>query len=340
MNKKLAASLAAALILMLFGGMAVWHKDVVKRGVRHVLVRAGFKGLSDSGQSAKLPILRKPSAKPTPNAVYYRDGVIVLMYHEVKPVQSDAKTLLVSKFKEQLNLMKANGFHWITMSQYTNFILHHGKIPDNAVLLTFDDGYESFYQYAYPVLRQYHAPATNFLIVNTISNVKHIGIPKLTWGQIRLMHRSGIDFFNHTFDSHSYSYTDKAHRHLKPLLAGPIYSAKDARKETEPEYEDRIYNDLSRAKEMLHRELDNTYDVLAFPYGAFSEDTIKVCRELGIEVTFTVKRGMNHAGQLNGYRVNGGGGDNEPDVIVEYMKEGAPEKNLTLNKPYDLIEIK
>ncbi|WP_068694591.1 hypothetical protein [Paenibacillus yonginensis] len=71
----------------------------------------------------------------------------------------------------------------------------------------------------------------------------------------------------------------------------------------------------------------------------FSENTIKICRSLGIDITFTVKRGMNHAGQLNGYRVNAGGADNDPAVLVEYMKEGAPEpkRTQTLNRPYDVL---
>lgn len=330
--------IAVSIFMVLAMGDAFRHRIVAFHSVRHLLALAGVRRFET--QSAKLPLNRKPSDKPTPFGVYYRDGVIVLMYHEVTAAQVDPETLLVSKFKRQLSLMQANGFHWITMKQYTDFILHHAKIPDNAVLLTFDDGYESFYTSAYPVLKQYHAPATHFLIVNTVGNPKHPGIPKLTWDQVRLMHDHGIDFFDHTFDSHSYAYADKAHKFTKPMLEGPLYWQSEGRKETEQEFEARITADLSKAKTELHSQLGNSYDVLAFPYGAFSADTLGVCRKLGIEVTFTVKRGINHAGQLNGYRVNAGGTDNEPDEIVEYMKEGAPEKVQSLNKPYDLLQPK
>jgi poly-beta-1,6-N-acetyl-D-glucosamine N-deacetylase len=336
---KLAAAAVFVILLAVTGGVVLRHKVTVTSEVRQLLVKGGFKNLASTGQSAALPIKRKPSAVPTPNAVYYRDKVIVLMYHEVTKTQTDPKTLLLGKFKEQLQLMKSNGFHWISMSQYRNFILHHGKIPDNAVLLTFDDGYESFYQDAFPLLEHYHAPATNFVIVNTIDNPKHAGLSKLTWKQIKVMHKQGIDFYNHTFDSHSYAYTDLSHRHTRALLDGPIYSPKDNAKETEAQFENRIYKDLLKAQMKLHQEVGNNYDVLAFPYGAFSEDTLKVCRSLGIEVTFTVKRGINGPGQLNGYRVNAGGQDNNPAVTVEYMKEAAPEpaQTQTLNRPYDIL---
>ncbi|WP_068694590.1 polysaccharide deacetylase family protein [Paenibacillus yonginensis] len=261
--------IAAVAILVLFailGGAVTQQRTILKNDVRLMLVK--LKLMPNTGQSPELPIKHKPSDVPTPNAVYYRDGVIVLMYHEVTKTQTDPKALLASKFKEQLELMKANGFHWITMGQYRDFILHHAPVPDNAVLMTFDDGYESFYQDAYPLLQQYQVPATNFVIVNTIDNPKHPGIPKLNWKQIQEMHRHGVDFFNHTYDSHSYAYADAKHREIRALLAGPVYQGK-ADKESTAQFESRIYKDLLKAQVKLHEEVGNTYDVVAFPYGVF-----------------------------------------------------------------------
>src|SRR4029453_14466196 len=114
----------------------------------------------------------------TPNGIYYKDRVLVLMYHDLSPEPKDPSALSVANFGKQLELMRDNNFHWISMSHNTDFILHSSPVPDNAVLLTFDDGYESFYTYAYPLLQKYQAPASNFLIVKTIDNPEYKGIPK------------------------------------------------------------------------------------------------------------------------------------------------------------------
>ncbi|MEC0182263.1 polysaccharide deacetylase family protein [Paenibacillus peoriae] len=268
------------------------------------------------------------SLTPTPDRVYYQNKVIVLMYHEVTKAPPDPGALRLTNFTKQLDEMKANGFRWITMKEYTDFILHKAKVPDNALLMTFDDGYESFYTDTFPVLKAYRVPATNFLITSTISNPKHIGIRKLTWDQIQQMHAEGIDFYNHTNDQHAYGYSNAARTKQKPLLMGPVYSKKLGRMETEDEFKQRVYTDLGTADKKLFKHLHNDRNVLAFPYGGYTKETLEICRSLGIDVTFTVKRGINSPGQTNGYRVNAGGIHNIPEVLVQYMKEGAPLRPL------------
>ncbi|WP_209861986.1 polysaccharide deacetylase family protein [Paenibacillus shirakamiensis] len=276
--------------------------------------------------------------KTVPYKSYYRNKVIVLMYHEVTPEQIDSGTVLSSKFKRQLALMKAYGFKYITMKQYTDFILKGTPVPDNAVLMTFDDGYESFYQYAYPILKENNIPATMFLIANTVSNPKHPGIPKVSWEQIADMHKNGIDFYNHTFDSHVIVPVNASHSVKRPTLQGPIYLDQLKRKETIDEFKARVKKDLSQAQTLIKEKLGNDMDVLAFPYGSFSKTTLDVCKELGIQITFTVKPGINKKGQLNGFRVNAGGDKNNPDALIQLMKNGVPEPKVKKTRsPFDLM---
>ncbi|MCJ8011906.1 polysaccharide deacetylase family protein [Paenibacillus sp. KQZ6P-2] len=269
------------------------------------------------------------STKPTPNAIYYKNKVIVLMYHDVRPNPTNSKSLDTAVFEQQLDAMKANGFHWITMDQYADFITKGKAVPDNAVLLTFDDGYETFYTDVYPILEQYHVPATSFLIVNTVGNKMHPGIPKLNWDQVLAMHRSGIDFYSHTFDSHAYGNIRIAGRTVdrpEPMLMGPEDNKTLHRVETEGEYTTRVTRDLGLSDEILREKLGNTRNILAFPYGGYSKPVIDICHKLGIQVTFSVKQGINSPGQYIGYRVNAGGMDNDPVALLEYMKRGAPIK--------------
>ncbi|MFD2329647.1 polysaccharide deacetylase family protein [Cohnella sp. GCM10020058] len=265
------------------------------------------------------PGLKAGNAQP--DGHYYRNRVIVLMYHDVSPSPTDVHSLSASNFERQLQLMKDNNFHWITMSQYRNFILHDRPVPENAVLLTFDDGYESFYKYAYPLLKRYGAPATSFLIVGTVGNPKMPGVEKLNWDQVKEMHRSGIDFYSHTYNLHYYAPTDARGKHPEPALSSRLYLKDKGRRETQTEYEARVDADLKQANDVLKQELGEDNHVLAFPYGAFSESLLQICRKRGIDVTLTVKSGLNKPGQTNGFRLNAGGMSNNPELQLALMKQ-------------------
>lgn len=80
----------------------------------------------------------------------------VIGYHEI----TDTKNALIpqyavttQQFTQHVEWLQKNGFHFITVDQLIR--AHQGKfqLPTKPVLLTVDDGYQSFYQNAYPVLK-------------------------------------------------------------------------------------------------------------------------------------------------------------------------------------------
>ncbi|MBB6735370.1 polysaccharide deacetylase family protein [Cohnella zeiphila] len=257
---------------------------------------------------------------------YYSGKVIVLMYHDVSPKPLNDKTLTVDRFETQLKMMKDAGFHWITMDQYLDFMTKGKPVPDNAVLLTFDDGYESLYRYAYPLLKKYHAPAVSFLIVETVGNPAVKGIPKVTWDQVKEMQANGLAFYSHSYYSHIEMPVSASGKRVRGILAAPVYGPKNGvkRTETRQEYLARITTDLDKADRKLQQELGNSREALAFPYGDYSPDLLKVCRQLGIDVTFTVKRGINGPRDWNGYRVNAGGMADDPAALLSDMEKAIP----------------
>jgi len=147
------------------------------------------------------------------------------------------------------------------------------------------------------------------------------GVPKLTWDQVKEMRKSGIEFYNHTFNLHYYGPTDARGKHLEPALSSRLYLKDKGRRETEKEYETRVEADLKHANAVLKRELGEDNHILAFPYGAFSKPLLEICRKQGIDVTLTVKSGLNKPGQTNGFRLNAGGMSNNPDLQLSLMKQ-------------------
>lgn len=81
--------------------------------------------------------------------------VSIVMYHYVRPIAKskypNIKGLELSLFKKQLDFF-ANNCNVITMEQLIDSIYKKTKLPKNAVLLTFDDGYMDHYSYVYPEL--------------------------------------------------------------------------------------------------------------------------------------------------------------------------------------------
>lgn len=263
---------------------------------------------------------------PVSNGIYYSDKVAVLMYHDLKD-PSAVKTkseepesaIPLDVFKEQMELLKADGFHIISIDQYADFIENKGNVPDNAVLLTFDDGYESFYTEAFPVLKEYGYPAVNFVIVSGADNHALKGRPKMTWDQMREMQKSGMSFYNHTYDSHKYGVM-RADGLTKPVLTRHQYLKKEQRVETDEEYHTRVKTDLEKAELRLKEELGNTRGVIAFPYGAYNAEVLDILKEVGISISFTVKEGINGRGQTNGFRVNGSREGESAKQLMEKLK--------------------
>lgn len=251
--------------------------------------------------------------------VYYRDKVMVLMYHEVSENPSVKSIITPSQLEEQLTAIQKAGFHVITMEQYTDFMLRKQSVPDNAVVLTFDDGYESFYSIVFPILKKLNMKATNFVIVSTIENPAHHGIPKMTWAQMREMKEEGMSFYSHTYDSHVYASID-AKGTQKPALANRLYMKKLGRMETKEEYIARVKKDLSLSESILRQNLGNTQGVLAFPYGAYNRDVVKIAKETDIPIMFTVDPGINKRGNHIGYRLNAGNQNITTSALIHSMK--------------------
>ncbi|MFC4598549.1 polysaccharide deacetylase family protein [Cohnella hongkongensis] len=257
-------------------------------------------------------------AEPVEEAVYYSDQVSVLMYHDLTEGKTTKNALSVKDFKKQMELLKRNGFQVIGMKEYSEFILNQGPVPDNAVLITFDDGYESFYKLAYPVLKEYGYPATNFVIVKYID--ERIGAPKITWDQMREMQKDGMTFYSHTYDSHVYV-EENGQGGKKPALTARKYLIEEKRQETLEEARQRISEDLAKAEERLKDELGNADSILSFPYGAFNDTVLDVMQSLDIQLSFTVRKGINSRADANSYRINGANAKESPKTVIDHLKK-------------------
>lgn len=258
-----------------------------------------------------------PGQARAENPLYYQGKIIVLMYHHLDPKPYGSSTISPDLFKEHLEMLKNSGFNVISMADLDDFYKHKKQIPANSLIITFDDGYESFYTYAYPELTSYGFTASNFIIVSKVGN-KNQEIAKLDWEQMREMQSQGMSFFSHTYDSHYYAPVNALGR-LAPVLAGPVYLAEQQRRETFTEYQERVLEDFTKSKMILEQELDRTVNCLAVPYGHYDNSLADLAKQAGYEYIFSIKSGIN--GQKTSLsrllRINAG----NPEISAELLKK-------------------
>ncbi|WP_058301318.1 polysaccharide deacetylase family protein [Gorillibacterium timonense] len=241
----------------------------------------------------------KPTTVNSTAKVTYTNKVAVLMYHDFKD-DPKAKSISLKVFQEQLTTLTKNGFHFISMDEFKAFKLNKGKVPANAVLLTFDDGYEDFYTVAYPYLKKNKIPATNFIIVRSTETGNPGGNPHLTWDQMREMGQNGMSFYSHTYNQHFYI------PNAGPALTSRYPAEKGKPAETVEQYHKRITDDLALADKRIREELGTKTDVFSYPYGASNKDIRTISAKLGHKLDVTIQGGLNGPTGNMVYRINAG----------------------------------
>ena len=140
-----------------------------------------------------------------------KQGLRVLCYHKVGiPPSPCLKDLWVStdNFRKQVKYLIDNGWKTLTFSELHEIYKKNEPLPEKAVLITFDDGYQNNYTEAYPVLKEAGAKGNILLVWNTLGKVNEWHNPAsepwvnmCTIEQIKEMQESGVfDFGGHTLN--------------------------------------------------------------------------------------------------------------------------------------------
>jgi peptidoglycan/xylan/chitin deacetylase (PgdA/CDA1 family) len=125
--------------------------------------------------------------------------VPILMYHHISnfvpPNNLLELSLTVSPehYAQQMDYLKEQGYHTITFNQFFAALYYGGPLPSRPIILTFDDGYDDVYHYAFPIL-QAHGFSGMFYIITGVVGWKGY----LNWDEIRSMLAGGMQIGSHT----------------------------------------------------------------------------------------------------------------------------------------------
>jgi peptidoglycan/xylan/chitin deacetylase (PgdA/CDA1 family) len=228
-----------------------------------------------------LVIFLTGASVPAAKSEYAPVCLPVLMYHQILPGENASPYIITpERFESDLQTLKRHGYTTVTARDLINYTHKKKPLPDKPVMLTFDDGYESDYVYAYPLLKKHNAKAAFFIIgkyadLYSANVYKDITYSHLSWPQIREMHESGAaEFHSHTYDKHQ----------GRDVLRGA--RSFDA-------YEKSLAKDFRILNEKYFNHIGLVPAALACPYGLYDEDLKQAVRRFGYTAIF------NSNGRLN-----------------------------------------
>jgi peptidoglycan/xylan/chitin deacetylase (PgdA/CDA1 family) len=192
----------------------------------------------------------------------------ILVYHRFGPAASDAMTVRTATFRWQLDYLRQHHHPIIPLRTLIAYLLGHSPAPPpGAVVITADDGHQSVFTEMWPVVREYHVPVTLFIYPSAISNASYA----MTWEQLDALHRTGL------FDIQSHTYW---HPNFKT----------EKRKQSPTAYQAFATMQLVRAKTRLEHKLGVDADLMAWPFGIYDDELIRIARDTGYIASFTLDR--------------------------------------------------
>jgi len=211
----------------------------------------------------------------------FSEGIITICYHNISDKGGNLYTISVEDFENQIKYMKDRNYSSISLDDLINYYENGVSLPKKSVLITFDDGLEGVYKFAYPILKKYGFKAVFFVISGRVDRVKNF----VNWNELKEMVESNVfEVGSHTHDSH------KTFNINGKFVS--IISTKNDNEDYEA-FKNRVIDDLTISKNEIEKNIGKEVLSFAYPYGEYSKDTIEFLKEAGFKFAFTVYKGIN-----------------------------------------------
>ncbi|OWQ84449.1 hypothetical protein CDN99_24480 [Roseateles aquatilis] len=219
----------------------------------------------DAGQPLIVPL--KPLNPTGVHAGSYQT-VPILCYHRIGTT-GGKMAVSPANFAAQMEWLVRNDYRVLRLSQLTGYLEGREPLPPKSVVVTFDDGYESVYRFAYPVLRKLGLPATMFVYTDFVGAGDAV-----SWAQLAEMQGSGL------MDVQSHS---KSHRNLIERAAG----------ENDERYRRNLDQETAGPRDQLEQKLGGQVRHYAYPYGDANEQVLDTLTRQKYTLAVTVNPGGN-----------------------------------------------
>lgn len=215
-----------------------------------------------------------------------KQEVLILMYHQVSENSSlwGDYVIPASLLKEDFEYLKNNNYTPIKIKDILDFTKGTKKLPEKAVVITFDDGQRSFLTKVVPLLEEYNYPAvvnivgalTDLYTENGETNDKYA---YLNWNDIKTLSQNPLVEIGH----HSYNFHSLGYRRGMGKIYGESNSA----------YSEIIKADIEKLNEKLLSNIGERPYILAYPYGIRNDILLEIAKDENFPVTLSCRESIN-----------------------------------------------
>ena len=180
------------------------------------------------------------------------------MYHRFDEKKYPSTNIQLNVFKEQLKIIESEGIQFIHPKNFKESLSKNKK--ERKILLTIDDGLLSFYENAWPILREKKIPFILFVNTREVGSFNY-----MNWNQILELHKADhVEIGNH---SHSHEYlVDENPKVIK--------------------------NDILKSIKIFNEKLGRNSSFFSYPFGEYSLEFKKIIKELGFDYAFGQHSGV------------------------------------------------
>ena len=214
------------------------------------------------------------------------EEIPIIMYHQIsenKSIWGDY-VIPLSLLEEDFQYMKKHNINPISFEQLKLYAEKGEKLPENPIIITFDDGERSFITKVLPLLEEYKYPANMNLVGSLVELYTKNGDTDDRYAYLneddvkKLSENELVSLGCHSYNLHSLS----SRRGM-----GKIYG------ESEEEYKKLIYNDIEKFNTDFEKMTGKKTDIMAYPYGIKNETLKSIVREKGFKITLTCREEAN-----------------------------------------------
>jgi len=237
-----------------------------------------------SGSAA--PATAAPAVAATPKVkkpvVDQTAQVLIFCYHRlVDKIRYPGTEITPAVFEAQMKELKDKGITVISMQDLLAWKRGEKNIPPRCAVITFDDGWKSQYEVAWPMMKKFGYPFTLFIYTEGVRGGALGGGEAITWEQLADLRDNGVDI-----QAHTATHQDLREGHT--VLVIEPGGKRSKKKLTGADYEKWVQNEVVSSKELLEQRLGIKVNCFAVPFGNYNEHVKELARNAGYEAMFTV----------------------------------------------------
>ncbi|HHA19453.1 MAG TPA: poly-beta-1,6-N-acetyl-D-glucosamine N-deacetylase PgaB [Methylophaga sp.] len=237
------------------------------------------------------------------------DEFLVLCYHDVRDdvdgiVDDDQMAISTDNLIAQFSWLREHNYHVISLDDVIAAKQGKKPLPENAILLTFDDGYKSTFTHVLPLLQQYQYPAVVALVGKWLETPEgekvYYGTKDIKsrdffmdWDEIKTMADSGlVEFASHSYDLHR-GILGNPFGNTQPITTTFEYDNKKQKYSSVIDHTTHLLRDLKKNNELIEKQTGIKLRTMVWPYGEYSRLSENIASQQGLVFSLTLEDGKN-----------------------------------------------